>query len=201
MAGLITDEDRGFVETWESVSESLHFVINFGPMGEHTFQAVAGQRKFTLTTAERVVTQSKIVDDENDPFLNGSFRPIVVPSSVTVETNPNALSDDDITRIFSASAAAWMAYLEVLDAPATLRRMIALAGGDAGNDLSVARFKQLEAKLAELTPRVQLKMRDADLIAGTGPASPATPSGDLPKGRRPGRTVNPSSSSSSAAGN
>lgn len=199
MAGLITDEDRSFVETWESVSESLHFVINFGPLGEHTHQPVAGQRKFTLTTAERLVTQSKIVDDNNDPFLNGSFRPLVVPSTVTVETNPNALSDEDIVRIFSASKAAWEAYLEVLDAPATLRRMLALAEGAAGEGLPVSRFRELEAKLAVLTPRVQLKQRDADLIAGTGPASPTTPQGDLPKGRRP-RSVNPTSSSSSVAG-
>lgn len=199
MAGLITDEDRKFVETWESVSESLHFVINFGPMGEHTYQAINGQRKFTLTTAERLVTQSKIVEEENDPFLNGSFRPIVVPSTVTIETNPNALSDEDIVRIFASSKVAWEEYLRVLDAPPTIRRMIALAETTAGEELPVARYRQLQAKLEELTPRVQIKQRDADLIASTGPSSPASVPGELPKGRR-SRAMNPSSSSSSVAG-
>ena len=198
MGGLITEEERNFVETWESVSESLHFVINFGPMGEHTYQPVAGMRKFTLTTAERKVTQSRIVEDENDPFLNGSFRPIVVPDTVNIDTNPNALSDEDIVRIFGSSKVAWDSYMEVLDAPATLRRMIALAESELGGDLPVARYRQLEQKLEELTPRKQLKQRDADLIASTGPASPASPSGDMPKNRR-SRAMNPSSSSSSVA--
>lgn len=198
MGGLITDEERNFIETWESVSESLHFVVTFGPMGEHTYQPIAGMRKFTLTTAERLVTQSRIVEDENDPFLNGSFRPIVVPSTVTIDTNPNALSDEDIIRIFNSSKAAWDAYMEVLDAPATIRRMLTLAEGPAGESLPVSRYRELEAKLKELTPRVQLKQRDADLIASTGPAAPVSPEGSSPKGRR-GRAMNPSSSSSSVA--
>jgi hypothetical protein len=193
MAGLLNDEDHKFIETWESVSESLHFIIRFGPMNEPNHEPVAGQRKFQITTAERVVTQSKVVDPANDPFLNGSFRPLIVPSSISVETNPNALSDDDIRRIFVSSDVAWDEYMKVLDAAATLRRMLDLA---EDSDLAIRRYRELEQKLAELNPRVRVTQKDSDLFASTGPAPTPTPMS--PETRGPGRPRKTQASASSS---
>lgn len=202
MSGFVTDEDRKFVETWESVSQAMNFVIKFGPMGEHVYEQVHGQRKFTITTAERLVTQSRVAETKHDPFTNGMFRPIVVPASVNVETNPNALADEDILQIFTSSDVAWGAYMDVLDAPATLRRMLNLADQD-DVEISLKRYRQLEARLLELTPRQRVTQKDSDLIASTGPAPSQIPSAGDPGTRRGGRrgsAVNPSSSSSSTAG-
>jgi hypothetical protein len=60
-----------------------------------------------LTAEERLITQDRIVDDRLDPFKNGCFRPVVVPDSVSIDSNPNALSDVEIRSVFISSDLAW----------------------------------------------------------------------------------------------
>ena len=60
----------------------------------------------------------------------------VADIDVTIETNPNALSDEDILKILRTdSKMAWEEWLSTLDSIATLRRMLDLAeleGGTTG---------------------------------------------------------------------
>ena len=147
--GSITQEQVDFVETWENVSPSVNFIVKLDVRGDEQYVQVSGSRSFTLTSHERLITQGKVVDPANDPFLNGCFRPVIVPKEVNIESNPNALSDDDIRNIFVVSEVAWSEWLDALTAPATLRRMMALAEDDEG--IPHKRYNALKARLAEVT--------------------------------------------------
>lgn len=147
--GSITQEQVDFVETWENVSPITNYVIKLDVRGDETHVEISGRRQFMLTTQERLLTESKILDKKNNPFTNGCFRPIITPENITIETNPNALSDDEILNIFKASEIAWTEWLANIDAPATVRRMMDLA--DDAEDISLKRYRQLEARLTEVT--------------------------------------------------
>lgn len=160
--GSITEEERTFVETWENIASYQNGIIRLDHRGDEKPEMIQGEsRPFYITTEERLLTQSRIVDKANDPFKNGSFRPVNVPDNVTIETNPNALSDDEIFGIFSAGDFAWSEWLATLDSPATLRRMIDLA--DEAEGATVKRLRALEARLVEVKPKTRLESSDETL--------------------------------------
>ena len=156
----ITDEDRDFVETWEHISPQQWGIMRLDARGEDKHEVIRGRREFMLTTEERILSQDRIRGKENDPFQNGAFRPVIVPDSITIESNPNALSDDEIEKILSASDVAWEEYLKVIDSRATLRRMMELA---EDSDLTVKRFRQLEGRLKEVRGTVRIESNDPTL--------------------------------------
>lgn len=160
MAGSITAEDRAFVEEWESVSNQTWGVVRLDARGEEKQELVNGRRKFKITTEERIITQDQIKDSANDPFLNGSFRPVIVPDSVTVESNPNALSDEEIGKILEASDLAFQEYLNTINSVATFRRMIEMA---EDSEITIKRFRQLEARLEDVRGEVRIDTKDPAL--------------------------------------
>jgi len=161
MSGSITQEDRDFVETWEHISPQQWGIIRFDARGDERPEVISGRQTFKITSEERIVTQDRIRQSVNDPFLNGSFRPVVVPDSVTVESNPNALSDEEIVRILTASDVAWEQWMDTIDSVATVRRMIDLA--DDNDDVSTKRYRELERKLEAVRGRVQISTNDPAL--------------------------------------
>ena len=82
-------------------------IVRIDARGDEQQEVITGRRTFMLTTEERIITESKILDPANDPFKNGDFRPVVVPDSVTIESNPNAVSDEEIVQMFTVGDAAW----------------------------------------------------------------------------------------------
>lgn len=161
MAGSITDEDRAFVEEWEHISPQGWGIIRLDPRGDEKHEIINGRRRFKITTEERVITQDRIKDEKNDPFLNGSFRPVVVPDSVTIESNPNALSDEEILKILGTeSEIAWNEWMSTIDSVATIRRMLEMA---EDTDLSIKRFRSLEARLEEVRGEVRIDTNDPAL--------------------------------------
>jgi hypothetical protein len=160
MAGSITQEDRDFVETWEHISPQQYGIMRLDPRGDERHEVIAGRRNFKITTEERILSQDKIKYPEMDPFLNGAFRPIVVPDSVTIETNPNALSDEEINKILASSELAWNEWLGTIDSVATIRRMMELA---ESSDISIKRFRSLEQRLIEVRGRVRIDTKDPAL--------------------------------------
>ncbi len=170
--GAITDEDREFVETWECVAASTYDVIKLDKRGDEVHELIRGHRTFFITTEERLITQDRIADVKHDPFLNGAFRPLVVPDSVSIDTNPNALSDDEILSIFVSKEFAWDEWMKVIDSPETLTRMVDLAE-KTESDLSLKRYKQVQAKLAEVRPRVRVTQKDREQLEKMNPDDPA----------------------------
>lgn len=153
----ITDEDRSFVETWEHISPQQWGIVRLDARGEDRHEVIRGRREFMLTSEERLLSQDRIRDKANDPFVNGAFRPVFVPDSITIESNPNALSDDEIEKILGSSDIAWMEYLKVIDSVATVRRMMELA---EDSDLTLRRFHQLEDRLKEVRGIVRIQSND-----------------------------------------
>ena len=167
-AGAITEEDRNFTETWENISPSTNTIIRLDRRGDEVHEVISGRRQFFVTTEERYVTQERILDEIHDPFKNGCFRPVVVPDSVSVDTNPNALSDDEIRSILVSSGLAWDEWLVVLTSPETLRRMLDLADE---SEISLKRYKQLATRLAEVKPKTRVVQKDQeqfDAMADSG---------------------------------
>ena len=160
--GAIKEEDRTWIEEWENVSAITNYIIRLDARGDERFEQVSGSKTFKLTTEERVITQDRVVDPKNDPFLNGCFRPVVVPASVDIETNPNALSDADIDRVLRSSPVAWEEYLKVVDSSATLQRMLDRFDAllEEGEDLSAKRLRQLQSRLQEVRPRARVLQKD-----------------------------------------
>jgi len=155
----ITDHEREFVETWENIATYQNTVIKLNSRGDEYHEVILGENKsFTITTEERMITQERILDTKHDPFLNGSFRPVNVPDDITIETNPNALSDQEILDIFSSSEMAWGEWMKLLDSPATLTRMVDLADDAPG--ATVKRLREVEARLRQVNPKKRLTSKD-----------------------------------------
>jgi hypothetical protein len=159
--GSITNEDREFVEVWEHISAQRWGIIRFDARGEEKAEVITGSSHFRITTEERLVTEDRIKRSDDDPFKNGAFRPVVVPDSITIETNPNALSDAEIREILVASDIAFQENLETIDSVATFRRMLEIA--ETVDDLTMKRYKTLEQRLELLRGRPQLEVKDETL--------------------------------------
>lgn len=161
MAGSITAEDREFVEEWEHISPQSWGIIRLDPRGDERPDVIVGRRKFKITTEERIITQDAIKDEKNDPFLNGAFRPVVVPDSVSIESNPNALSDEEILKILNTeSDIAWSEHLSLIDSVATLRRMLDMS---EDTDITIKRYRQLEQRLENARGEVRIETNDPAL--------------------------------------
>lgn len=161
--GSITEQDQDFVETWENIATRQNAIIRLDARGDARQEVITGRRSFMLTTEERLITENKVLEDKNDPFKNGDFRPIVVPDSVNIETNPNALSDEEILQMFTVGEAAWPQLLETIDSVATLRRMLDLA--ETVDSMTVRRLRDMESRLIEVrgSSRVQISTNDEQL--------------------------------------
>lgn len=145
--GSITEQDKSFVETWENIATRGNAIYRLDARGEERQEVITGRREFMITTEERIITEGKVLEAKNNPFKNGDFRPITVPDSVTIQTNPNALSDEEILQMFKVSDAAWPSVLETIDSVATLRRMLDLA--DSQDDMTMKRYRDMEHRLLE----------------------------------------------------
>lgn len=161
MAGSITAEDREFVERWEHISPQRWGIIRLDSRGDEKAEIIYGRQQFTITTEERIISQDRCRDPKLDPFLNGSFRPVIVPDSVTIETNPNALSDEEIASILDSSDLAFSEWLKEIDAVSTVRRMLDVA--EETGEISVRRYRQLEHRLDEVRGEVKIESSDPAL--------------------------------------
>lgn len=175
LRGTITQEDREFTETWQNIAVHATGIIHLDHRGEEQHELIQGDREFFITTEERLISESRILLAENDPFKNGDFRPVVVPESVTTETNPNALSSDEIVRVLKSSEVAWTEWMRAVTSGSTLRRMLDMA---EEVDISLARYREIEARLVEIHPQARITTSDAHLKrfledrANTGQDSP-----------------------------
>lgn len=188
LSGSVTDKERGFIETWENVSHQINYIVREDRRGEEKYSEIKGSQKFKLSTYDRMLTEDKILNPRLNPFRNGSFRPILVPEDVSIDSNPNALSADDIRHLFGASQMAWDEYMDVIDSPATIQRMLDMADRGDG-DLTHRRYKQLEQMLEQYSNinKQVAPVRDAALIESAGRSSSEQPS--PPRRGRPSKSA------------
>jgi hypothetical protein len=157
LMGSITESDRNFIETWENITRSKYAIVKVDSRGDLKRQVVIGGASFMLTTEDRIITQDIIKRREDDPFSNGCFRPIVAPDSITIETNPNAISDDEIKDMLSLSDPEWTEAVERISSPHTLSRMMEFA--DSVN-ISILRYRDIEKRQKEARGDVRVSQKD-----------------------------------------
>ena len=155
--GSITAEDQDFVETWENIATRQNAIVRLDARGEERQEVISGRRSFMITTEERLITENKVLEKKDNPFKNGDFRPVIVPDSVTIETNPNALSDEEIRKVLNSSEFAWGEWMQVIDSPATFQRMMDLAEAE---DITLKRYKDLERRFNEVRPQKRIQSND-----------------------------------------
>lgn len=161
--GALSDDQVRFTEEWESVSPASQWVIKTDMRGDEAPEEVQQGDRFYITTRDRMLTQHKVKDKRNDPFTNGAFRPQIVPEDVTVETNPNAMSDSDILSVFKSSDLAWSEWMRVIDSPATLQRMVHLADESPEAEVSHKRYQHMVERFKETHPKTSLRSSDEEL--------------------------------------
>lgn len=186
LSGSVSEQDKTFIETWENVSPGVNYIVRENRRGDEEYIQVTGYRTFKLSTYDRMLTEDKILDHRHNPFTNGSFRPVIVPEAITIETNPNAMSAEDIKRLFGASDVAWDEYMEVINSPATLRRMLDMAdNGEA--DISHRRYQQLSSMCEQYTNHGKpiLAQKDAEQFERLGGSTTEPTAGAARRG--PGR--------------
>lgn len=191
LTGSVTEKEKSFIETWENVAVGVNYIIRENRRGDAEYVEVKGNRQFKLSTYDRMLTEDSIVDHRHNPFRNGAFRPVIVPENVSIESNPNAMSKEDIKSLFRASDAAWDEWMDLIDSPSTLQRMIDLA--NAGEeDLSVRRLRELENLYDRYTNtnngKRALGYKDPELAKlNSAPGSVSEPEAATPPAPRRGR--------------
>lgn len=169
LSGSVTEKDKTFIETWENVSHGVNYIIRENRRGDEEYVQVTGMRQFKLSTYDRMLTEDKIYDHRHNPFKNGAFRPVVVPEDITIESNPNAMSADDIRRLFNASDVAWEEYMAVIDSPSTLQRMLDMAD-DGEAEVTHRRYQQLNSMREQYTNHGKpiLAQTDPEIVKASG---------------------------------
>ena len=140
------------VETWSNTTPSLVHLIKIGEYGKRETQLVYGERMFTLTPQERRINQSQCFDPKNDPFTNGTLKPVALlddePDTEALRSNPNVLDDDDIVALFKLTGEAFNERLIVITNMTAVDRLIETAkqpatGASVGQLETLKRYKKL----------------------------------------------------------
>jgi hypothetical protein len=114
------------VETWVNAGPSLVYLTKIGEYGRRESELVYGGKVFGITPQERRFNQSQCYDAKNDPFTNGTFKPLVLldtePDTERLRSNPNVLDDDRVAGLFKLTGEAFsQRLLEVTNATAVDR--------------------------------------------------------------------------------
>jgi hypothetical protein len=120
------------VESWVNVGSAMVHLIKIGEYGRRETELVYGGRTFAITPQERRLNQSQVFDPaKNDPFTNGSFKPLVLlddeKDTAILRANPNVLDDDAIAELFKVTGEAFSQRLLAITNPNTIDRLIETA--------------------------------------------------------------------------
>jgi hypothetical protein len=140
------------VESWLNTSPSLVYLIKIGEYGKRETDLVYGGRIFSLTPQERRLNQSSCFDAKDDPFTNGTFKPLSLvedePDTERLRTNPNVLDDDDVAELLKLTGEAFSQRLIAITNVTAVDRIIETAkqpsaGATVGQLETLKRYKKL----------------------------------------------------------
>jgi hypothetical protein len=140
------------VETWLNTSPSLVHLIKIGEYGKRETELVYGGRAVSLTPQERRINQSSCYDAKNDPFTNGTFKPLALiedePDTERLRNNPNVLDDDGVAELFTLTGEAFSQQLIAITNLTAVDRLIETAkqpatGASVGQLETLKRYKKL----------------------------------------------------------
>lgn len=158
MANTNTIDPYVGLEAWEYTAKGRLFLRRFtGKHGEVTYEEVRGGQVVHLSPAERHLNSDKIRDPKKDPFKNGNLINLRLTDETPpadreeIENNPAALSDDQISALFSTKKGTEQLaeLLQQIENPVVLDRVLRLA---EGADLPTSKIKMIEARIDEVDP-------------------------------------------------
>lgn len=166
------------VETWRNTLAGKVVVNRIGEYGRMVASVVHGGRTFQITPQERRMNQSGIATPEQDPFTNGTLAPVELvdgePDTEALRANPNALSEEDLPKLFQLKGAEFVERIAQITNHAPLARLVELAR-DPRYDATLSQYEALKTAESEL--RATRDDRDR-------PTAPVNADG-LPKGVTP----------------
>lgn len=140
------------VESWLNTSPSLVYLTKIGEYGKRETDLVYGGRVFSLTPQERRLNQTQCFEPKNDPFTNGTFKPLALiddePDTESLRDNPNVLDDAAIAALFKLTGEAFSQRLIAITNPIAVDRLIETArqpsaGATVGQLETLKRYKKL----------------------------------------------------------
>lgn len=155
------------LEKWESAIQGHRWVNKFDPAspGKIVAERVRAGRAFYITPEERnLLNSDRIVDEKNDPFKNGSFRPVkadavqeardeeaAVAEQARREArpNPNHMTDDELGGLFAIrNYQKFKKAVSEITSEAVLRRLLDLSEIEE-YDATVAMVKLIEDMIGD----------------------------------------------------
>lgn len=148
------------LEAWQFTGAGKLYVAQFtGKHGEVSFEAILGGKTFHLTPAERRLNSQRCINDQADPFKNGTCVPIELTEKTPaqdrafIESNPELISDEEIAALVkggkTAKADGALAEkLEAISNPITLVRILTAA---TAADVALSKMNLIQMRIAEVT--------------------------------------------------
>lgn len=142
------------IETWMNVGPSLLHITKIGEYGKRESELIYGNRVFAITPQERRLNQSQCFNSLDDPFTNGTFKPLRLledePDTETLRANPNVLDDGAIAGLFKLTGEPFGQQLMAITNPTAVDRLIEVAkqsatGATVGQLEILQRYKKLLA--------------------------------------------------------
>lgn len=137
-------------------------------------ELIGAHARFTISYSERRYNQVKYLNEKDDPFLNGMFRPVSIPASspdhAKFAGRAEHASDADVVKLFKSALPKFKAHIEACTNPVLLRRYLSMRD----RDLPAQRLDLVQARLEELQPR------SAELKPAEGVPEPVAPRAGVP---------------------
>jgi hypothetical protein len=149
-------------ETWTNAGAGEVWIQTIDPHTnklKHT--PVRSGAKVLITTEERQINQDRAASPDKDLFMNGTLTPVRLVDTAEdyqeIANNPNLLSEDDMRDIFKLKGAAFKNRLGTITNAIALSRMNEMAKEEeSGLNVTMAQYKAIEARLAEVRGNVDV---------------------------------------------
>ena len=137
-----------------NAGQGLVYITKIGEYGRRESELVHGGRVFALTPQERRLNQAQCFDPKNDPFTNGSFKPLALlddeVDTARLRNNPNVLDDHRVGELFALKGEGFSQKLLEITNQTAIDRLIEIARQpDAGATVQqleiLRRYKKLLA--------------------------------------------------------
>lgn len=119
------------METWMNAGPSLLHITKFGEYGKRESELIYGGRVFALTPQERRFNQSQCFRASDDPFTNGTFKPLALiddePDTDRLRNNPNVLDDARVAELFQLAGEGFNQKVLEITNPTAVDRLIEIA--------------------------------------------------------------------------
>lgn len=142
-------------ELWENASQAIIVLKKVDNLGRVTEEKVVGGRNVQLTPGERRHNQELCATVAQDVFSNGTMRPVRLiddePDSIELKANVNAMSDDEMRRLFAVPLRAFTTRVNEISNPIALQHLLSLAQEES-IEATVKKVEAITARLDVVRP-------------------------------------------------